>query len=53
MYSISYAFAFFKFNVGFGEKCVKYFVVAVATFSFYPFLCAHTDPLSFQKHPFQ
>ena len=34
MYSISEVFVFFKFNVEFGKKYMKYFVVAVAAFSF-------------------
>ena len=53
MYSISQVFAFFKFSVEFGEKCVKYFVVAIAAFLFLSvFLCVHTDPQRFQKSPF-
>ena len=34
MHSISKVFASFKSNVEFGEKCMKYFVVAVAAFLF-------------------
>ena len=34
MYSISKVFVFFKFNVEFGEKCVKYSLVAVVAFLF-------------------
>ena len=31
---------------------MKYFVVAVVMFLFYPLLCVHTDPQRFQKLPF-